>query len=96
MATPHVTSAIALMLEKNPSLTQSQVEAILENTALYIPAGSMMIWDFAPPFMNWVTYSWGSDATGHWLVQADQAIALVPYQGYENATPSPPFLGLLV
>jgi subtilisin family serine protease len=44
MATPHVASIAAMMLEKNPSLTQAQVEAILRGTALPIPAdGSAVV-----------------------------------------------------
>jgi len=74
MATPHVTSVAAMMLEKNPSLTQSQVETILESTALYIPPGSMMVYDLSPA-PGWYTFSWGSDATGAGLVQADAAVA---------------------
>jgi serine protease AprX len=34
MATPHVSGAIALMLENNPSLKPSEVKQILENTAV--------------------------------------------------------------
>ena len=33
MAAPHVTGAVALMLERNPGLTPQQVRAILQNTA---------------------------------------------------------------
>jgi len=39
MATPHVTATAAMMLEKNASLTQAQVESILESTAMAIPPG---------------------------------------------------------
>jgi len=77
MATPHVTSVIAVMLQKNPSLAQSQVETILENTALAIPPGSMTIWDLDPT-QDWYTRTWGSNATGAGLVQADQAITATP------------------
>lgn len=37
-AAPHVTGIVAQMLQKNPGLTQSQVEEILRSTALAIPA----------------------------------------------------------
>jgi subtilisin family serine protease len=77
MATPHVTGVIALMLEKNPNLVQSTVETILENTALAIPPGSMVIWDLVPT-QGFYTRTWGADATGSGLVQADQAIGATP------------------
>jgi subtilisin family serine protease len=76
MSTPHVASVIAQMLEKNPNLTQSQVESILKSTALPISAGSMDIYDLVPA-PDWYTYSWGDDATGSGLVQADAAVAAV-------------------
>ncbi len=37
MACPHVSSVAAMMLEKNPSLSQAAIEGILKGTALYIP-----------------------------------------------------------
>jgi subtilisin family serine protease len=77
MATPHVTAVAAQMLEKNPTLGQAQVESILKSTALPIPAGSMLIYDLSPT-LGWYTYSWGADATGAGLVQADGALAAVP------------------
>jgi subtilisin family serine protease len=76
MAAPHVTGVIALMLEKDSSLIQSQVEGILTGTALPIPDGSMTVWDLSP-VQGWYTYTWGSDATGAGLVQADAAIAAI-------------------
>ncbi len=77
MATPHVTAVAAQMLEKNPTLDQAQVESVLKSTALPIPAGSMLIYDLSPT-LGWYTYSWGADATGAGLVQADGALAAVP------------------
>lgn len=74
MATPHVTGIIALMLEKNPTLNQVQVESILKTTALDIPAGSAYIFDYD----HWATISWGADATGSGLVQADAAVSATP------------------
>ena len=50
MATPHVASVAALMLQKNPNLMQSQVEGILKSTALTMPSsGSRTIFDFTVP-----------------------------------------------
>jgi subtilisin family serine protease len=74
MAAPHVTGVVALMLEKNPTLRQAAVENILESTALAIPAGSASIYDLSPA-PGWYTYTWGDNATGHGLVQADEAVA---------------------
>jgi subtilisin family serine protease len=84
MAAPHVTAVAALILEKNPSRTQAQVESILKGSAAPIAAGSAQVWD---PFHvdadgngdpSFVTFSWGADATGAGLLQADGAIAATP------------------
>jgi subtilisin family serine protease len=78
MAAPHVTGVAAQMLEKNSELDQGQVESILKTTALNIPAGSMDIFDLSPTVgWGWHTYSWGTNATGLGLVQADAALAAV-------------------
>jgi subtilisin family serine protease len=76
MSAPHVTGVAAQMLEKNPTLDQGQVESILKGTALNIPAGSMSIFDLTPT-MDWYTYSWGTNATGSGLIQADAALTAV-------------------
>lgn len=80
-AAPTVSSIAAMMLEKNSGLSQTQIEGILRTTATPIPQGSMMVFDlydwtqgwtyFAPGFY---TYSWGSDATGAGLVDANAAL----------------------
>lgn len=70
MATPHVTGIVALMLQKNPSLNQTQVEKILKETALPIPKGSATVFDYD----HWAEFSWYSNATGAGLVQADAAL----------------------
>ncbi|MEM2926229.1 MAG: S8 family serine peptidase [Candidatus Bathyarchaeia archaeon] len=77
MATPHVSAVVALMLERNPYLTQRQVERILQGTALKIPAGSMVIFDYGPKGWDWYTYRWDRKATGSGLIQADKAVASV-------------------
>jgi subtilisin family serine protease len=74
MATPHVSAVAAQMLQKNPALTQAQVESKLKLTALPIAPGSMTVWDLSPT-QGWYTYSWGADATGSGLIQADAALA---------------------
>lgn len=70
MATPHVSAVVALMLQKNPALTQQEVEKILKDTALCIKPGSIEIYDFD----HWTTVNWGTNATGAGLVQADAAV----------------------
>ena len=77
MASPHVSAVAALMLQKNPTLTQAQVESILKSTALLIPPGSMIIYDIVPT-PDFYMRSWGSDSTGAGLIQADAAVAAVP------------------
>jgi len=74
MATPHVSAVIALMLQKKPNLTQGEVESILKSTALYIPPGSMEVYDYGPDGWGWYTYTWDENATGAGLIQADKAI----------------------
>ncbi len=75
MATPHVASVVALMLEKNPALTAPQVEGILQSTALSIDTYSATIRDNT---VYPATVSWGADATGSGLVRADAALAATP------------------
>lgn len=76
MAAPHVAATAALMLEKNPSLTQAQVENILRSTALPMPPG------FGGDIQITVGFTdlqvWGANATGTGLIQADAAIAATP------------------
>ena len=62
-AAPHVVGIVARMLEKNPGLTQPQVEAILRSTALPIPPSSTF---YVP---------WDERATGAGLVQGTEAVA---------------------
>ena len=84
MASPHVASVAALMLEKNPGLTQAQVEAILKASALAVPAsGSQLVYD---PFIDdFPAIAWDADcdgelcdAVGAGLVQADLAVTATP------------------
>jgi subtilisin family serine protease len=77
MASPHVASVAALILQKNPALQQSDVENILKSTALAVPPGSATVFDISPT-PNFYPISWGADATGAGLVQADDAIAATP------------------
>ncbi|MFM7786556.1 MAG: S8 family peptidase, partial [Gammaproteobacteria bacterium] len=75
MASPHVAGIAALMLQKNPGLSQAQVEAILEDSAIPLPAGSRTV---SSPSGSVSTVSWGADATGAGIVTADRALGLTP------------------
>ena len=77
MATPHATSVAALLLQKNPSLQQADIEHILKSTALPVPPGSATVYDL-PPVPGFYSRTWGADATGAGLIQADAAILAVP------------------
>jgi len=82
MATPHVASVAALMLEKNPTLNQAAVEWILKSSALWLPAaGSRDIFDLtAPATITWDTDCDGEpcDAVGAGFLQADDALSATP------------------
>jgi subtilisin family serine protease len=84
MATPHVSAIAAMMLEKDPTLSQSDVENYLKMTSSAVPYNSdMWVFDlydaagnFAPNFYN---YEWGEiEATGAGVVQANAAIEAIP------------------
>jgi subtilisin family serine protease len=72
MASPHVAGIVALMAQKDPTLTAAAAEGILESTAIPLPPGSLSV---LQPNGLYETYSWGSNATGAGLVTADAALA---------------------
>ena len=76
-AAPHVTGIVALMLQKNGGLLASQVEQILESTAIQIPYVNQQV---APgPGLAPVTLpSWDQNRSGAGLVTADAALAATP------------------
>ncbi|HKU17468.1 MAG TPA: S8 family serine peptidase [Steroidobacteraceae bacterium] len=82
MATPHTSAVAALMMQKNPNLTQAQVEAILKSTALALPAtGSRDIFDFDhAATITWDTDCDGTtcDAVGAGVLRADVALSATP------------------
>jgi subtilisin family serine protease len=91
IAGPHVAGVVALMLQKNPALTPSQIEQILESTALPLAPGCA---DITIPIVDpgyqptWshhdnvsfidITTCWSTNVTGHGLLQADAALAATP------------------
>jgi len=82
MATPHTTSVAAMIMQKNPSLNQAQVEHILKSTALPLPAsGSRSIFDFDHPgVITWDTDCDGTpcNAVGAGVLRADEALSATP------------------
>jgi subtilisin family serine protease len=82
MATPHVAAAAALLLQKNPGLTQSKIENILKSSALALPtSGSQSIWNNTiAATITWDTNCNGTpcDAVGAGVIQVDAAIAATP------------------
>jgi subtilisin family serine protease len=72
MASPHVAGIVALMAQKDPSLTAPVAEAKLESSAIPLAAGSRNIID---PNIGATTVSWGADATGAGLITADAALS---------------------
>ena len=71
MASPHVAGIVALMAQKKTNLTNELAEAILEKTAIPLPAGSRSI---TGPYGS-ETVTWGADATGAGLTTANKALA---------------------
>lgn len=79
MATPHVSGVAALMLEADPTLTQTDVEAILKGTATALPT-AISPYPFAYGYVRWPSgdiyaFLWAEDATGAGIIQADAAVA---------------------
>jgi subtilisin family serine protease len=75
MASPHVAGTAALLLQKNPTLAQADVETILKSTAFNFGTGCRAV---KGPSGATTNECWGADATGTGLVQADAAIAATP------------------
>jgi subtilisin family serine protease len=71
MASPHVAGIAALMAQKNPKLTQSQAETILESTAIPLLPGCRTV---AQPSGPPQKFCWGADASGAGLATADAAL----------------------
>lgn len=90
-ACPHVVGVAALLLQKNPQLMQTDIEAIIEQTALPLPAGCVDVrvgffgnggantWsNLDTMFVFDFTACWNANATGAGVLQADAALAATP------------------
>lgn len=75
MASPHVAGIVALMVQKDPTLTAGEAESILETSAIYLAPGSRTITN---PDGSTAVVSWDADATGAGLATADAALKLIP------------------
>lgn len=75
MASPHVAGIVALMAQKDPALTASAAEAILEGSAIYLAPGCRNVTD---PTYGPTDFCWDADATGTGLATADAALAATP------------------
>ncbi|HYF80254.1 MAG TPA: S8 family serine peptidase [Symbiobacteriaceae bacterium] len=71
MATPHVAGIVALMLQKNPGMVQSQVESALEAAAIPLPGGCRSVTD---PSVGPVQMCWETGDAGAGMITVDQAL----------------------
>jgi subtilisin family serine protease len=78
MASPHVAGIVALMAQKNPTLTAGLAETILENSAVYLAPNETNGVDVYNPDGSTTNYKWGADATGAGLATADGALKGTP------------------
>jgi subtilisin family serine protease len=75
MASPHVAGIVALMIQKDHTLSAAQAETILKNSVIPLPQGCRTVNDGSG---NMVDYCWGADATGAGLITADAALLKTP------------------
>lgn len=75
MASPHVAGIVALMAQKDPSLTPAEVEDYLVNSAIYLAPGCRTV---LTPYGYPEEYCWDADATGAGLTTVDAALNAVP------------------
>ena len=75
MASPHVAGLVALMMQKNKTMSQGTVESKLKSSATPFATSSSMIRSYTGGPL--APISWGSDATGSGLVNAATALASV-------------------
>jgi subtilisin family serine protease len=72
MASPHVAGIVALMAQQNPALEQHDAEALLEASAIPLPAGCRTVYNSGGVGTQ---VCWEDDATGSGLATADAALA---------------------
>jgi Subtilase family len=75
MSSPHVAGIAALMMQKNPSMTQGMVETLMEGAAKPMGAGCATV---GLPGGASENTCWGADATGSGFITADAALAVTP------------------
>jgi subtilisin family serine protease len=75
MASPHVAGIVALMAEKDPTLTAFDAESYLVSSAIYLAPGCR---DVSGPSGATQNICWGADATGAGLAIVDAALAAIP------------------
>lgn len=75
MASPHVAGIVALMAQKDPSLTPAEAENYLETSAIYLAPGCRTV---LTPYGYTEDYCWDANATGAGLTTADAALAITP------------------
>ena len=76
MAAPHVTGAVALMLQKDGGLSQAEAETTLEDSAVKLDPGCRSV--LPGPGATPANVCWGSDATGAGILNVPAAIAATP------------------
>lgn len=76
MSSPHVAGIVALMLQKNATITAADAEGILTGSAIPLGPGCRTVLTPFGPTPE--TFCWGADATGAGLATADAALAATP------------------
>jgi hypothetical protein len=77
MSSPHVAGIVAMMVQKNGSLTAAQAEQILTSTATAIHAPDSLT-VLNPGGVSSTKYKWDVNAIGSGLVTANAALAATP------------------
>jgi subtilisin family serine protease len=75
MSSPHVAGIAALMMQKNPALTQGMVETLMTGAAKPMEAGCATV---GAPGGASETTCWGADAIGSGFITADAALGVTP------------------
>jgi len=75
MSSPHVAGIVALMAQKDSTLTAPEAEGILEASAISLPEYCRTV---TTPYGYAEKYCWSTDATGAGLATADAALAAMP------------------